>query len=66
MDSITRLPIQRITPEGRIETDDTVVRELPLTIFLNGREMMTLLCSPSSLDALAVGFLFSEGMKSVR
>jgi FdhD protein len=62
MDSITQLPIQRITPEGRIETEDTVVRELPLTIFLNGQEMMTLLCSPSALDDLAVGFLFSEGI----
>jgi FdhD protein len=62
MDSVTQLPIQRITAGGRIETEDTVVRELPLTILLNGRELITLLCSPSALDALAVGFLFSEGI----
>ena len=62
MDSVTRLPIQRITAGGRIETEDTVVRELPLTIFLNGKELITLLCSPLALDALAVGFLFSEGI----
>jgi FdhD protein len=62
MDSVTQLPVQRVTAEGRIETEDTVVRELPLTIFLNGKEIMTLLCSPSALDALAVGFLFSEGI----
>ena len=62
MDSVTRLPIQRVTAEARIETEDTVVRELPLTIFLNGEEVITLLCSPSALDALAVGFLFSEGI----
>jgi FdhD protein len=62
MDSVTELPIQRITAEGRIETQDTVVQELPLTIFLNDKELATLLCSPSALDALAVGFLFSEGI----
>jgi FdhD protein len=62
MDSVTQLPIQRITAGGRIETEDTVVRELSLTIFLNGKELITLLCSPSALDALAVGFLFSEGI----
>ncbi len=62
MDSVTRLPIQRITAEGRIKTEDAVVRELPLTIFLNGKELITLLCSPSALDALAAGYLFSEGI----
>jgi FdhD protein len=62
MGSVTELPIQRITAEGRIETEDTVVRELSLTIFLNDKELATLLCSPSALDALAVGFLFSEGI----
>jgi FdhD protein len=62
MDSVTQLPIRRITAEGIIETEDTVVRELPLTIFLNGQEVITLLCSPSELGELAAGFLFSEGI----
>ncbi len=44
------------------EEKDQVVVEMPLTIFLNGREFVTLLCSPFSLDCLAVGFLRSEGL----
>lgn len=35
--------------------------EYPLTIFLNDVELVTLLCTPSDLDSLAVGFLFAEG-----
>ena len=62
MDGVVKLPIQRITAEGRTETEDTIVRELPLTIFLNEEELVTLLCSPSDLESLAVGFLFSEGL----
>lgn len=39
-----------------------VIRELPLTIFLNGREIVTLLCTGTHLDSLAIGFLKSEGL----
>ena len=38
-----------------------MVREFPLTILLNNRELVTLLCSPTGLDHLAIGFLSSEG-----
>jgi FdhD protein len=37
-------------------------REFPLTIMLNGEQLVTVLCSPGDLEALAVGFLYSEGM----
>lgn len=39
-----------------------VAREFPLTIMLNGEQLVTVLCTPGELEALAVGFLFSEGM----
>jgi len=39
-----------------------VVQEIPLTIFLNDREIVTLLCTGAHLEALAVGFLKSEGL----
>jgi FdhD protein len=45
-----------------VEAPDTVVREAPLTIYLNGQEFVTLLCTPELLDMLAVGFLRSEGL----
>ncbi len=41
---------------------DAVVEENPLTIFLNDRELATIVCSPSGLNELAVGFLLSEGL----
>lgn len=38
-----------------------VVEERPVTLFLNGRELVTLLCAGHHLDELAVGFLHAEG-----
>lgn len=61
MESGKMLPIQRVTKDGKQATHDLVAKELPLTIILDGRELANLLCSPIDLEALAVGFLFSEG-----
>lgn len=48
---------------GRVEhIRDAVVDENPLTIFLNDKELVTIVCSPSSLNELAIGFLLSEGL----
>ena len=41
--------------------EDTVVREVPLTIHYNGEEIATLLCSPSQTEELVYGFLLNEG-----
>ncbi len=62
MDNTERLPIQRVTKEGKKDTEDLVTRELPLTIILNNQELVTLLCSPTDLKYLAIGFLSSEGL----
>jgi len=43
-----------------------VVREIPVTIRLNGRELITLLASDDALDYLAAGFLKGEGFVSRR
>ena len=57
-----RLPIVRFS-NGKIERiRDLVVKEVPLTIVLDDRELVTLLCSPREKEQLAVGFLFSEGL----
>lgn len=39
-----------------------VVRENPLTIFVNDIELVTVVCSPEGLEELGVGFLVSEGL----
>jgi len=59
---IERLPVLRVGEQGRREVEDTVVREFPLTIILNGRELVTLLCSPAKLEYLTTGYLWSEGL----
>ena len=41
--------------------DDKVVFESPVTIYFNGTELVTLLCTPLKLDYLVLGFLRSEG-----
>lgn len=64
MDKVERFLVQRVTEEGRRETEELVTRELPLTIIINEHELTTLLCSPDKLDYLAIGFLFSEGLIS--
>jgi len=38
-----------------------VVRERPVTLYMNDREVVTLLCAGHHLDELAVGFLYTEG-----
>jgi len=60
--NLEKFPIQRITNEGKQDTEDVVISEFPLTIILNNQELVTLLCSPVDLKYLAVGFLFSEGL----
>jgi len=39
-----------------------VVEEQSLTIFVNGRELATLQCTPTKLDCLVLGFLNFEGI----
>ncbi|MDY7030664.1 MAG: formate dehydrogenase accessory sulfurtransferase FdhD [Thermodesulfobacteriota bacterium] len=39
-----------------------VIKEIPLTIFLNDNEIVTLLCAYGHLKELAIGFLNSEGL----
>ncbi|PIU45548.1 MAG: formate dehydrogenase family accessory protein FdhD [Ignavibacteriales bacterium CG07_land_8_20_14_0_80_59_12] len=50
----------------RLSKNDVVIKESSLTIFVNDKELVTLLCSPDRQKALAVGFLFSEGFLQSR
>lgn len=49
--------------QGQIsEITDVVAAEYDLAIQVNGKEFITLLCTPRSLEDLVAGFLFSEGV----
>lgn len=45
-----------------VATSQMISEEMPLTIYLNGKELVTMLCSPVEQKYLALGFLVSEGM----
>jgi len=45
----------------RSERSQWLIKEQPVTLYVNGRELVTLLCAGHYLDELAVGFLYGEG-----
>jgi FdhD protein len=47
----------RATPVTR-----PVIAETPWVLYLNGRELLTMMCTPTRLHCLALGFLQSEGL----
>ena len=62
LDNVSIVRIYKKGKERPKSTKDTVVAEHTLTIYLDKKELVTLLCSPEKLECLAVGFLFSEGL----
>jgi len=54
--------IVKIDNKKRGEHRDIVADEVPLTIHVNGKELVTFLCSPCDLRELSVGFLYSSGL----
>jgi FdhD protein len=45
----------------RAQSTQWVIKEQPVSLVLNGRELVTLLCAGHHLDELAAGFLHGEG-----
>ena len=54
--------VQRFSGGHFQPMDIPVVQERPLALYVNGQELVTLLCTPSKLEALVVGFLAFEGI----
>jgi FdhD protein len=57
-----KVEITYITPEGFEKKEKPLSEEIPLTFEVNGNEIATILASPSYLEDLARGFLFSSGI----
>jgi len=51
----------QIRGQSREKVERMVIEEAPLTIYLNGHELATLMCTPVAVDDLVVGFLMGEG-----
>jgi FdhD protein len=45
-----------------LEGSTCVPGEMPLKLFVNGVELATILCTPTKLNYLVLGFLYSEGV----
>ncbi|WP_261130777.1 formate dehydrogenase accessory sulfurtransferase FdhD [Bacillus sp. Marseille-Q3570] len=49
--------------DGKVtEKEDIVATEYPLTIRVNGNEFATMVCTPTHLEEMVIGFLASEGI----
>ena len=57
-----KIDIVKIDTKKKELCKDSVAEEVFLTIHLDGREFVTLLCSPGNLKELSAGFLYSSGL----
>lgn len=48
--------------DGWMPVSGQVIEEAPLTIYVNGHELVTILCTPRQQDLLALGFLKNEAL----
>lgn len=62
MEAVNRRRIVELNQGEFREKEDSLLVEAPLTVVLNGEEFVTLLCTPTDLSDLVLGFLFSEGL----
>jgi len=63
MEAIQGFPIRRFDAGGPSAANDKVVTEARIELDINdGRHRLAMLCLPRELEALAVGFLRSEGV----
>ena len=54
----------RFSEEGWVTTSVHAPSEMDITIYINRRELVTILCTPTKLNCLILGFLSSEGIIS--
>ncbi|OHW61343.1 putative molybdenum cofactor guanylyltransferase [Andreesenia angusta] len=62
MKVVSKRDVLKIRYDDSAVEEDSIITEYPFTVFLNGKEFLTLLCTKQSLDYLLVGFLISEGL----
>lgn len=54
----------RFSDEGWVRTSVHVPSELELTIYINQQELLTILCTPTKMNFLVLGFLYGQGVIS--
>lgn len=58
------VPIQyyEIESGSAVPVDAEIITEAPVSLTVNGEVWLTFMCTPTELEALALGFLFNEGL----
>lgn len=58
------VPIQYLEIEGVSASlvEAEIITETPVSLTVNGEVWLTFMCTPTDLEAMAVGFLFNEGL----
>jgi FdhD protein len=64
LDSSVNMSVVRVTETGAVRATDAVATEVPLTLEANGVEIATLLTTPSDIEDLVSGYLFTSGFIS--
>jgi FdhD protein len=54
----------RFSGEGWGKTSTHLPREIALAVYVNRQELVTILCTPTKLNFLVLGFLYAEGIIS--
>jgi len=54
--------VVKIKADAKEVVEDLVVEEVPFTLNIGNKELVTLLCMPADLEDLAAGFLFTSGL----
>ena len=69
--TIANLPADGVAPdvpcnffsgEEWLDKPTPLPYEMSLTLYINGQELVTILCTPTRLNCLVIGFLYSEGI----
>lgn len=58
----TRRRFERVESGARSAVDADVIAEVPISLTVNGVVWLSFLCTPTDLEALAIGFLYNEGV----
>lgn len=66
MTATSEILIVRVKGGREEELTDQVASETAFTLYVNGNVLVSLLCSPIELDAMAIGFMLSEGILTDR
>jgi FdhD protein len=62
MEALAEFQITKIKNGKIFKTKDILIREIKTDIYINGKKAVSMMATPVDLEALAIGYLISEGI----